>query len=178
MSRKIPYKDIMDRIKDDVDYIADVAYKNGYDDGARSVKNWDEEEKKLRIKETYEKGLNDAWGFARHLNAVASDITDNIYLSANGGKGIDVALEMTYEDAKKEYEEYFQRKQEEKIRMGDEVVFEDGVKGVLLDRESECIWKTFSENACVERWNSKLFKKTGRHFDQIEKVLEKLREEE
>ena len=37
MSTKIPYPEIMDRIKDDVDYIVDEAYKDGFEDGKQAV---------------------------------------------------------------------------------------------------------------------------------------------
>ena len=69
-------------------YDQDEAYQRGFDDAH-----------KISIEEcqrSYERGIAEAWDFARHLNAVSPNITDNIYLSANGGKGMDVALEMTY----------------------------------------------------------------------------------
>ena len=55
MSRKIPYKDIIDRIKGDVDYIADEAYR---------------------------KGLSDAWECARKINCFSEDggiSVDNLF---------------------------------------------------------------------------------------------------
>lgn len=60
MSLKIDYHEVMVRMKKDVDYIAEEAYKRGYDKGYADKTNNDKVGKEL-AKDIYQRGLNDAW---------------------------------------------------------------------------------------------------------------------
>ena len=86
--------------------------------------------------------------------------------------------ELTYQGAKAEYDEW--KKQKDEIHVGDEVgngfvkgtaffVDETIVEGFFIDdnEEIEHFW-----------WNKRDCKKTGRHFDEVEELLEKMRGEE
>lgn len=85
--------------------------------------------------------------------------------------------ELTYQGAKAEYDEW--KKQKDEIRVGDEVgngfvkgtaffVDETMVEGFFIDdddnEEIEHFW-----------WNKRDCKKTGRHFDEVEELLKKMR---
>ena len=140
-------------------------YQRGFDDAH-----------KISIEECqrpYERGIAEAWDFARHLNAVTSDITDNIYLSANGGKGMDVALEMTYEDAKKEYEEYFQRKKEKAFCVGAEVENKSGEHAfVLIPDYNGCLVLSMEKFVCPQIQQKHNWKCTGHVSEFIKRAFE------
>lgn len=122
--------------------------------------------------EDYKRGTSDAWDFARHLNGIGQDIVGNIYLSMNGGKGMDVALEMTYEEAKKEYDEYYQKKREKNFCVGAEVENEDGETAYVLNPDYDgCLVLSMKEYACPQIQRKENWKCTGAINDQIEHVL-------
>lgn len=52
-----------------VEQARNEAYQRGVEDGAKSVENWNEQEKKLRMDEAYQKGLSDAWEAARKIGS-------------------------------------------------------------------------------------------------------------
>lgn len=79
-----------------------------------------------------DKGLQEAWEFANHLYSVGRDVTESIYLSGNGGKGIGVALEMPYADAVKEYEEWRDKAQTREIKSGDIVFNRNNMRNALV----------------------------------------------
>lgn len=122
--------------------------------------------------EDYKRGTSDAWDFARHLNGIGQDIVGNIYLSMNGGKGMDVALEMTYEEAKKEYDEYYQKKREKNFCVGAEVENEDGETAYVLNPDYDgCLVLSMNEYACPQIQRKENWKCTGAINDQIEHML-------
>jgi hypothetical protein len=122
--------------------------------------------------EDYKQGTSDAWGFAGYLNAIGRDIVENIYLSMNGGKGLDVALEMTYEEAKKEYDEYYQRKREKNFCVGAEVENKDGETAYVLNPDyGGCLVLSMKEYACPQIQRKENWKCTGAINDQIENML-------
>jgi hypothetical protein len=79
-----------------------------------------------------DKGLQEAWEFANHLYSVGKDVTESIYMSMNGGKGIGVALEMPYADAIKEYEEWQDKAQTREIKSGDIVFNRNNKRNALV----------------------------------------------
>lgn len=146
-------------------YDQDEAYQRGYDDAHKISSE--------ECQRSYERGIAEAWDFARHLNAVTSDITDNIYLSANGGKGVDVALEMTYEDAKKEYDEYFQKKREKDFCVGAEVENEDGETAyVLIPDYDGCLVLSMEKYACPQIQRKHKWKCTGHVNETLKSMFE------
>lgn len=171
MSRKIPYKDIIDRIKDDVDYIADEAYKNGYDDGAKSVKNWDEEEKNLRIKEAYEKGLDDVWECIKKIQ----DTPEKVRVEIFGNWAMpNIVRKHTASEAMAKIKAY---EDEHKIRVGDEVKAWYGnaiVTHVDEKAKTANFFYITGDSGCDYLKN---IERTGRHFDEIEVLIEKMKEE-
>lgn len=123
--------------------------------------------------EEYQHGTSDAWDFARHLNGLGRDIVGNIYLSMNGGKGVDVAFEMTYEDAKKKYEEYFQRKKEKAFCVGAEVENEDGEYAYVLNPDYDgCLVLSMEKYVCPQIQQKNKWKCTGRVNESIKRMFE------
>ena len=122
--------------------------------------------------EDYKQGTSDAWEFARYLNEIGRDIVETVYLSMNGGKGMDVALEMTYEEAKKEFDEYYQKKREKNFCVGAEVKNKDGEIAYVLNPDYDgCLVLSMKEYACPQIQRKENWKCTGNVNDQIEKVL-------
>lgn len=120
---------------------------------------------------------DEVWEFASMLMNMHPDVAEDIYWSMNGGKGIGVAAEMSYQEAKSKFEAWM--KQKDKIHVGDEIIsVEDDVKAVMLDcADYESIY-VITEHGCVERWKClEGVKKTGRHFPEVVELLEKMRGE-
>lgn len=92
----------------------------------------------------------------------------------------EVTTNLTYQEAKSLFEKWM--KSENEIHVGDEVVV-NGLRGVVMkldekgnvDRYFTSDGKTFGN---ITGFLNNEVKKTGRHFDEVEKLLEKMREEE
>ena len=139
-------------------------YQRGFDDAHKIIIK--------ECKHSYKQGTSDAWDFARHLNGIDQDIVGNIYLSMNGGKGMDVALEMTYEEAKKEYDEYCQKKREKEFCVGAEVENKDGDIAYVLNPDYDgCLVLSMREYECPQIQRKELWKCTGAINDEIEHML-------
>jgi hypothetical protein len=122
--------------------------------------------------EDYKQGTSDAWEFAGYLNEIGRDIVENVYLSMNGGKGMGVAFEMTYEEAKKKYDEYYQKKREKNFCVGAEVENEDGETAYVLNPDyGGCLVLSMKEYACPQIQRKENWKCTGAINDQIENML-------
>lgn len=67
---------------------------------------------------------------------------------------------------------------DDKICVGDEVCFEDGetFKAVVLDESVvNGSWCVLTENGCFSVFDEKKLHRTGRHFDEVETMLKKMR---
>lgn len=94
----------------DLEQVRKEAYDKGYDDATAEIGS----DEQAIAEKAYQKGLSDAWSFAEHLAYISEDVTNSVYMSMNGGKGLLVAFGMSYEDAKKQYDEYFKKKEQKK----------------------------------------------------------------
>ena len=120
---------------------------------------------------------NEVWNFATMLLNMHPDVAEDIYRSMNGGKGIGVAAEMTYQEAKERYDAW--KKKKEEIRVGDEVIVA-GTTGVVVripEGDEQRIHfiapsgTVYCNNAYAD------IVKTGRHFPEVAELLKKMREE-
>jgi hypothetical protein len=93
---------------------------------------------------------------------------DDIYDSATG-----VLEKLTYQEAKARYDDW--KKGEDKIRVGDEVTSEYG-DGVVLDIVGRVIHILGKDGICNEYAEGE-YAKTGRHFDEVEELLKKMKGE-
>ena len=147
------------------------AYQRGVEDGAKSVENWNNEEKKLRLDEAYQRGLDDAWEAARKI------WQPDIYLRIfKVPMRMDCYTKFTASEAIEKLKAY-EEKQNDKIVVGDEFVTCTGKRFVVLrvDENGE-VDKYFDSEGRTYRMNVKYssMKKTGRHFD-IASILEDMR---
>lgn len=82
--------------------------------------------------------------------------------------------QMSYKEAKKEYEEW--KKQKDEIRVGDEVALQDGnFKYVVMGFHFNTAYLLASDGSVSKFPVSKL-KKLNRHFNETEELLKKMRE--
>lgn len=92
------------------------------------------------------------------------------------GMGIAHAVrDMTYQEAKSKYDAW--KKQKDKIRVGDEVVYH-GNKYVVGYVGADQVYHIIDQNwiRVVVQGDYQIFK-TGRHFPEVEELLKKMREE-
>lgn len=123
------------------------------------------------IGKTYEDGLNDAWECAKKVlcdsgcnlveleDIFGNHTIDGIFNTYTASEAI---------DAIEKYES-------ERIKVGDEVKYRS-VVGVVLEHDdnSTSVMKTNGNVSTI--YNKRDLKKTGRHFPQIEELLQKMQE--
>lgn len=121
---------------------------------------------------------DEVWEFASMLMNMHPDVAGDIYWSMNGGKGIGVAAEMTYQEAKAKYETW--KKEKEEIHVGDEVEDNDGTRGIVFDIIGTDLLGVCWEEERVSHffWPKSYCRKTGRHFDEVDELLKKMRGEQ
>ena len=179
----------LQEIKNKMNELIHSAYVLGYEDGLKDGK----ESVQIDDSTAYECGLNDAWECARKI--MLSDEDGGIALS-----DIQKIFSMTPYSAMKsfsasesiakikEYEEKQKSAEDTEIKVGDEVIYcgggaHDGSVGVVIgamDSWREVRWREVRFKSCwncVGVWKDSLTK-TGRHFSQIEEVLEQMKGEE
>lgn len=151
MSEKIPYEEITDRIKDDVDYIAD---------------------------EAYQKGLDDAWECARKIVCFSEDggiSVDNLFDIFSTSIYSEIFRDFSVSEAMERIKAY---EDEHKIRVGDEVKAWYGNAIVTCVDEKAKTAHFFYKTGYSGCDYLKNIERTGRHFDAVETLLEILMESE
>ena len=127
--------------------------------------------------EAEQRGQEEAWELARHLYNVSPDVTESIYRSMNGGKGLGVALEMPYAEAKAKYDAW--RKLKDELQIGDEVKHDKYGRCVLLEKRDLIgaeLWHVIDGTGKVCQINRRhIIGKTGRTFPEVAELLEKMR---
>lgn len=120
---------------------------------------------------------DEVWDFASMLMNMHHDVAEDIYWSMNGGKGIGVAAEMTYQEAKEMYDTWKNKK--EQICVGDEVETESGNKAcVLYENPDETYMFVFKADGTAAWWSKYAIHKTGKNHPEVAELLKKMREEE
>lgn len=126
----------------------------------------------------YSKGTEDAWEFVRTI----TDMTEAQRMQCFGGTTCDLDEYYTYQEAKAKYEAW--KKKEEEIRVGDEAIPLDAQYDTMVVTK---LWtgEYRDEWADIIASDGKLFsflktsiKKTGRHFNEVEELLKKMKEKE
>jgi len=117
---------------------------------------------------------DEVWGFVR----IITDMTECERKECFGCSTCDLDEYMTYKDAKAKYESW--KKQKDEIHIGDEVKGNSGLwTGVVVgfDEFDALIIMDSSGKSCGG-YKTKFFRKTGRHFDEVEELLKKMRDTE
>lgn len=126
---------------------------------------------------TYEDGLNEAWELARKMyqfNPINNkQLCEELYdMGFN-----EFICSTTASEAIKQVKEY--KEKQEEIKIGDEVTDDDGWNGVVtwIDPDGEYLI-ILQKDGTALHWKKESFKKTGRHFTEIEEVLKQMQEGE
>lgn len=187
MSEKIPYEQVMGRMRMDIDYIAEEAYQKGYNEGYQ--KGFEAGQHEATTLE-YQQGLCDAWEAAKKIFGYEIDgglPVDELRNAFGWESGLfctaDILRTNTASEAiakLKAYEE--QQKADAEIKVGDEVVALSG-KAIVFRRftdakgEDVCVYWYPDENR-INRDRTSTLEKTGRHFPQVEELLEAMKDGE
>ena len=130
--------------------------------------------------EAYKKGLKDAWEAARRIvlepgfgGLIVFEVVDIFGTNS----AFDVLRNFEPQEAIERLKAYdeTQNSRPDKIEVGDEVIWGECVRGVVMDVDTEGI-SIFTENGCVEGCGLDKVKKTGRHFAEVSKMLSELQE--
>lgn len=161
-------------------YIWEKTYIHGYRDGKKAAMNESEMITSKDIADAYKKGLNDAWEAAKKIALMDTETSENVtgyfgLFNIMGKLTPMQAIEKlkTYEDKQK------QDAEDAEIKVGDEIVCMDAhVVVTYISPKGE--WNGFLLNegnhgkkgqgyTCMSSFKG--WRKTGRHFPQIAKVL-------
>lgn len=128
---------------------------------------------------TYEDGLNEAWEAARKIVYLPSvgGYSASELLDIFGRTDISSAQLLKHNTAAEVITKI--KKYENCIKVGNEVTDNDGWKGVVtwISPDGGYLVVTLQDGTAL-RWEKEHFKKTGRHFPQIEEVLKQMQESE
>ena len=118
---------------------------------------------------TYEDGLNEAWEVVRRLE---NELTSYKRIELFGYYSpYDIVDALTPQEVIEKLEKH------DRIEVGDEVTDNDGWKGEVtwISPDGEYLVVTLQDGSAL-RWKKEHFKKTGRHFPQIEEVLKQMKD--
>ena len=163
-----------DYINEHFSELQDMAYQRGY----KACMSENDFDSPCTSCEAYQRGLNGAWEAARKLfsSMADSDIEKAFPIEWNNG-GFNALMNLQPQEAIEKLKAY-EEKQADKITAGDEVVSKySGIKGVLLEPETEDVLATIIVPS--QRWRTiydshQNLEKTGKHYD-IEKFLEAMK---
>ena len=128
----------------------------------------------------YQRGLSDAWDAASRIYHGTHN--EKNMMTEIFGWAWSVALifnDYLPQEVITKLKAYDEQKSWNKgmVEVGDEVILDDGTRAVVLDTDNDS-WFVMTENGCVEDYVKSLFKgKTGRHFDEVGKLIDALRED-
>ena len=93
--------------------------------------------------------------------------------------GEDAALVMTYQEAKAKYDAW--KKEKEEVHVGDEVTAKtdtdkDMPKGIVTyNNPEQSQFLVIKSDGTFSWWHKGGLRKTGRHFDEVERLLERMK---
>ena len=128
---------------------------------------------------------DEVWDFARRIICPSDCCEDSIskytekFLGIPSHKARAIFKDLSYQEVKAKYKKW--RKQKDEIRVGDEVELElsEGVKGLVYIVGEEMLEGAYlnCDGLVPFCWSKKDCRKTGKHFDEIEELLKKMKEE-
>ena len=166
MSEKIPYEQVMGRMRIDIDYIAEEAYQKGYDAAKLIYQNPNAES-------DYQRGLDDAWEAARKIvtwpdrSLVNSDTFDL-------DPGENIFTKYPASEAIAKLREHEQQKPD-LIKVGDEVkdrTDDCGVVTWIYGNDAYVLW----QDGSTGNYAADELIKTGRHFNFLASLLNAMKE--
>lgn len=125
---------------------------------------------------TYEDGLKEAWEAARTV--VDCKVPYDFWELSSGQSMLAVLRHYSAKGAIEKIREYEEeQKKAAEIKIGDEVTDNDGWTGVVMRISPDGEYLVIMQkDGSGLHWKKESFKKTGRHFPQIEEVLKQMQE--
>ena len=164
---------LVSNVKESIRNAYDKGYKQGVNDGSLDVK--------MRVDGVYEKGLNDAWECARKIMLSDEDggIAHIDIQKIFGGSYYTALMNYSASEAIAKINEYEekQKQADDEIKVGDEVIWNDHVKGIVIEI-IDCNLRGFTSRLCPFEWRKEFCRRTGRHFDELPKIIQQLRGEQ
>lgn len=115
---------------------------------------------------------DEVWELIKDINYLGYDD----FVTCFNGMTEEQIFELSYQEAKEKYEAW--KKSKDKIRVGDEVIDKDVGKAIVTYIDFELCNTLWLDGSVSEDVPLKDLHKTGRHFDEVEELLKKMREEE
>lgn len=151
-----------------------AGYSDGYDARLKDGKEQGLDEADMREAVAYEKGLNEAWEAARKISLMPPDEIEKVFPGAAKYNRYNLGYSAAEAIAKlKAYEE--QKKVDEEIKVGDEVIYNEHKFIVFATETDECYASLIDRNGRHESASHEDLKKTGKHYN-IDKILEEMKE--
>ena len=167
----------------DLEQVRKEAYEQGYENGFVAGHLKAEKSGQSFYEDGYKRGISDAWEAARKIHRMPDgdilDLFPDCYASVC--TAAQAILKYDASEAIAKIKEYEDGKQE--IKVGDEVerILDGEVdsKAVFLEEDEGYYHCLFWTGCCFTTlgYPKKQFRKTGRHFSEIDAVLEKMRGE-
>ena len=149
--------------------------KEAYEDGYKTAKvqcNIQAEKDLREVGERhYQKGLSDAWEAARKIR----DMTWKEQIEAFGTDSYADIIALSASECIEKIRQYEQEK-EERIQVGDEIETPSGLKGYVVNFTDDELVHYVSSEGRFGTMGMSAVSKTGRHFPEIAKVLQKMKE--
>lgn len=129
-----------------------------------------------------EDAQGEAWELARKIANMRHEEFSKCFDVTDDYCEFNIMDIMSYSEAKSKYEAW--KKQKDEVHVGDEVIPTDTqydtmiVTRIWMDDHSRDCLDTLGLDGCICSFLTSNVKKTGRHFDEIEELLKKMREEE
>ena len=157
--------------------------KEAYEDGYKTAKvqcNIQAEKDLREVGERhYQKGLEDAWEYARKIIHMPEADLLNLFTECYSAVCTSVQVFLKY-DASECIEKIRQYEQgKEEIQVGDEVATDAGNRAsVLYENPDGTQAFVFKSDGTAAWWTKSALHRTGRHFPEIAEALKKMRESE
>jgi len=170
----IPVEDLTPYTEPDLDAIRNEAYDKAFEDAEQVAESGK--------RAMYQKGLKDAWEAVRKIYDISQEDRLEIFPEASTFVVADICDRYSASECIEKIRQYEQKQEE--IKVGDEVERilngEVDSKAVFLEDDEGYYCCLFWTGCCftILSYPKEQFRKTGRHFDEIATILEKMRGEQ
>lgn len=117
---------------------------------------------------------DEVWKMARLISYDGGLKLTDLYECYKCSSIQEVMKNHSYQEAKEKYEAWLKKTDE--IRVGDEVIDKDVGKAIVINIDFELCSTLWLDGSVSEDVPLKDLHKTGRHFDEVEELLKKMKE--
>ena len=117
---------------------------------------------------------NEVWEFVRMFSCLGNHAISEIGDDKNATDSLALIERYSYQQTKAKYDAW--KKEKEEIHVGDEVTSKFG-DGVVIDIVADESVHVLGKDGHWNEYADGEYRKTGRHFDEVEKLLERMKAE-